>query len=124
MAEKLRLNINGIEVTAFPGQTVLEVAKENGIEIPTLCYDKRVKVYGACGLCVVEMEGSPKLFRAWATSGAECMVIKTETPQVKESRKASLELLLRSGTCGTGSHRNEGHALPGSPQSKHQRFLQ
>ena len=36
MAEKLRLNINGIEVTAFPGQTVLEVAKENGIEIPTL----------------------------------------------------------------------------------------
>ena len=43
---------------------------------------------------------------------------------VLEVRNSSLELLLRSGTCGTGSHRNEGHALPGSPQSKHQRFLQ
>lgn len=54
MAEKLRLNINGKEVTGFAGQTVLEVARENGIDIPTLCYDKRVEVYGACGLCVVE----------------------------------------------------------------------
>ena len=98
MAEKLRLNINGIEVTAFPGQTVLEVAKENGIEIPTLCYDKRVKVYGACGLCVVEMEGSPKLFRACATAVAEGMVIKTDTPKVKESRKVALELLLSDHT--------------------------
>lgn len=98
MAEKLRLNINGIEVTAFPGQTVLEVAKENGIEIPTLCYDERVKVYGACGLCVVEMEGSPKLFRACATAVAEGMVIKTDTPKVKESRKVALELLLSDHT--------------------------
>ena len=120
MAEKLRLNINGIEVTAFPGQTVLEVAKENGIEIPTLCYDERVKVYGACGLCVVEMEGSPKLFRACATAVAEGMVIKTDTPKVKESRKVALELLLSdhtgdcrppcalnrlSGLCGHGCKR-------------------
>ena len=68
MAEKLRLNINGKEVTGFAGQTVLEVARENGIDIPTLCYDKRVEVYGACGLCVVEAEGSPKLLRACATT--------------------------------------------------------
>ena len=62
MAEKLRLNINGKEVTGYAGQTILEVAKENGIDIPTLCYDKRVEIYGACGLCVVEAEGNPNSF--------------------------------------------------------------
>ncbi len=98
MAEKLRLNINGIEVTGFPGQTVLEVARENGIDIPTLCYDERVKVYGACGLCVVEMEGSPKLFRSCATAIEDGMVIKTNTPKVKESRKIALELLMSDHT--------------------------
>ena len=98
MAEKLRLNINGIEVTGYAGQTILEVAKENGIDIPTLCYDKRVEVYGACGLCVVEAEGNPKLLRACATTIADKMVIKTNTKRVIDSRKASLELLLSDHT--------------------------
>ncbi len=98
---KLRLNINGIEVTGFEGQTILEVAGENGIEIPTLCYDERVAVYGACGLCVVEAEGSPKLMRACATVISEGMIIKTNTPKVIASRKAALELLLsdHNGDC-------------------------
>ncbi|MCI1958290.1 MAG: FAD-dependent oxidoreductase [Clostridia bacterium] len=101
MAEKIRLNINGKEVTGFPGQTVLEVARENGIDIPTLCYDKRVDIYGACGLCVVEMEGSPKLFRSCATEISEGMVINTESKKVIESRKTALELLLsdHNGDC-------------------------
>ena len=60
MAE-IRLNINGKEVIGYEGQTILEVAKANNIEIPTLCYDERVKIYGSCGLCVVEVEGNPKL---------------------------------------------------------------
>ncbi|MCJ7856466.1 FAD-dependent oxidoreductase [Lachnospiraceae bacterium NSJ-143] len=98
MAEKLRLNINGREVTGFPGQTVLEVAKENGIDIPTLCYDKRVEVYGACGLCVVEAEGNPKLLRACATTISDGMVINTNTKRVIDSRKAALELLLSDHT--------------------------
>ena len=98
MAEKLRLNINGIEVTGFAGQTVLEVARENGIDIPTLCYDKRVEVYGACGLCVVEAEGSPKLLRACATTIYDGMVINTNTKRVIDSRKTALELLLSDHT--------------------------
>ena len=49
---KYLLNINGKEVTGVPGQTILEVAKENDIFIPTLCYDERTKIYGACGICV------------------------------------------------------------------------
>ena len=95
---KIRLNINGMEVTGYAGQTILEVARENGIEIPTLCYDERVAIYGACGLCVVEMEGNPKLMRACATTISEGMVINTNTKRVKDSRKAALELLLSDHT--------------------------
>ena len=46
---KFRLNINGKEVTGVAGQTILEVARENDIFIPTLCYDERTKIYGSCG---------------------------------------------------------------------------
>ncbi|MCI8341917.1 MAG: FAD-dependent oxidoreductase [Firmicutes bacterium] len=95
---KLRLNINGKEVTGYAGQTVLEVARENGIDIPTLCYDERVAVYGACGLCVVEQEGNPKLLRACATAISEGMIINTNTEKVKESRRTSLELILSDHT--------------------------
>jgi len=89
-----RLNINGKEVTGRPGQTILEVARENGIEIPTLCYDERIDIYGACGLCVVEVEGIPKLLRSCATEISNGMIIHTETERVKGSRKVALELLL------------------------------
>ena len=95
---KLRLNINGKEVTGFAGQTILEVARENGIDIPTLCHDERVAVYGACGLCVVEQEGNPKLLRACATAISDNMVINTNTEKVKESRRTSLELILSDHT--------------------------
>lgn len=97
MAE-LRLNIDGYEVTGQPGQTILQVATENGIHIPTMCYDERVKIYGSCGLCVVEAEGMPKLMRACATEIAGGMVIKTQTKRVRESRKTALELLLSDHT--------------------------
>ena len=90
---KFRLNINGKEVTGVPGQTILEVARENDIFIPTLCYDERTKIYGSCGICVCEVEGNPKLCKACATEIAPGMVIKTNTERVIESRKTNLELL-------------------------------
>ncbi|WP_053955293.1 molybdopterin-dependent oxidoreductase [Inediibacterium massiliense] len=95
---KFSLNIDGKEVTAYPNQTILEVARENGISIPTLCYDDRLEIYGACGLCVVEVEGIPKLLRACATKVSDGMVIKTDTLRVKKSRKTALELLLSNHT--------------------------
>ncbi|WIF94051.1 FAD-dependent oxidoreductase [Caminicella sporogenes] len=91
---EVRLNINGKEVVGRKGQTILEVARENGIEIPTLCHDERVKQYGGCGLCVVEVEGVSKLLRACSTEIREGMVIETNTDRVKSSRKIALELLL------------------------------
>lgn len=95
---ELRLNINGKEVTGKRGQTILEVARENGIDIPTLCYDDRMKIYGSCGLCIVEAEGIPKLLRACATEIGPDMVIKTNTEKLKANRKLALELLLSDHT--------------------------
>ena len=96
--EKLKLNIDGMELTGFKGQTILDVALENGIQIPSFCYDKRLDTYGACGICVVEMEGAPKLLRACATDITDGMVIRTDTLRVRESRKVNLELLLSQHT--------------------------
>ncbi|MCL2299616.1 MAG: FAD-dependent oxidoreductase [Firmicutes bacterium] len=90
----IKLVINGIERTGLTGQTILDIARENGIDIPTLCHDARVEPYGACGLCVVECEGTTKLLRACATLAADGMVIHTNTPRLRENRKAALELLL------------------------------
>ena len=98
---KLRLNINGKEVLGVAGQTILEVARENDIFIPTLCYDERTKIYGSCGLCMCEVEGNPKLCKACATEIAPNMVVNTQTERVIESRKTNLELLLSNhvGDC-------------------------
>ena len=99
--DKFRLNINGKEVTGYPGQTILEVARENDIFIPTLCYDERTTIYGSCGICMCEVEGNPKLCKACATVIAPNMVVRTNTERVIESRKTNLELLLSNhvGDC-------------------------
>ena len=99
--KKIRLNIDGREVSGAAGQTILEIATENDIYIPTLCFDERTAIYGACGLCVCEVEGNPKMVKACATEIAPNMIIKTNTEKVLESRKTNLELLLSNhvGDC-------------------------
>ena len=92
--KKYRLNIDGKEVLGIPGQTILEVAQENDIYIPTLCYDDRTEIYGSCGLCVCEVEGYPELCKACATEIEPNMIIRTRTERVIESRKTNLELLV------------------------------
>src|SRR5665648_503090 len=99
--KQFRLNIDGKEVFGLPGQTILEVAVENDIFIPTLCFDERTEIYGACGMCICEQEGNPKLVKACATEISSNMVIFTNTDRVLESRKTNLELLLSNhvGDC-------------------------
>ncbi|MDD2189346.1 MAG: FAD-dependent oxidoreductase [Eubacteriales bacterium] len=99
--KKFRLNIDGKEVFGIPGQTILDIAKENDIYIPTLCFDERTEIYGACGICVVEVEGNPKMVKACATEIAPNMIITTTSERIKESRKTNLELLLSNhiGDC-------------------------
>ena len=92
------ININGKEFVGKDGQTIVEAAAENGIHIPTLCHDERVKMYGSCGVCVVEAENSPRLIRACSTLIANGMVIKTDTPRVFATRQTALELLLSNHT--------------------------
>ncbi|MDY0236217.1 MAG: FAD-dependent oxidoreductase [Gudongella sp.] len=91
---RIHLNINGREVKGNSGQTILDIARENNIDIPTMCFDERVEIYGSCGLCVVEVEGIPKLLRSCSTVAADGMIINTNTERVKSSRKTALELLL------------------------------
>ena len=99
--ENVKLTINGKEITAPVGSTILEAARRNGIYIPTLCYDEAVEVYGACGLCVVEAQGIPKLLRSCSAKVSDGMVINTESERVVKSRKIAMELLMSAhdGDC-------------------------
>ncbi|HWQ29689.1 MAG TPA: NAD(P)-binding protein [Negativicutes bacterium] len=89
----VRININNRELTANEGSTILKIALDNGIDIPNLCYDENLKTYGACGMCVVEVEGNPKLVRACSTPATNGMIIKTDTPRTIAARKTALTLL-------------------------------
>ncbi|MBQ7740028.1 MAG: FAD-dependent oxidoreductase [Eubacterium sp.] len=97
----INLTINGKKIQAPEGSTILEAARANDIYIPTLCYDEAVEVYGACGLCVVEAEGIPKLLRSCSAKVSDGMVINTESDRVVQSRKIALELLMSAhdGDC-------------------------
>ena len=101
MKQKIRVTINGKLCTGTPGQTLLELAHDNGIEIPNLCHNSELKHYGGCSLCVVEAEGSPKLLRACSTVAQDGQVIYTESERVVRTRKISLELIMsdHDGDC-------------------------
>lgn len=94
----IKVIINGKEIIAEKGKTILQIAEANSIEIPTLCYIEEIKPYGACGLCTVEVEGMPKLLRACSAVASDGMVINTDTPRVRQSRKIALELLMSDHT--------------------------
>ncbi len=87
------LVIDGHEVSARSGQTILEVASEHNIKIPTLCHLDGLGDVGACRLCLVEIKGSNKLLPACVTSVFEGMEVSTNTERLQKHRRAILELL-------------------------------
>jgi len=89
----VRLTINGHQVIAKKGVTVLEAALSSGIYIPTLCYDADLKPYGGCRLCVVEIEGMRGLISSCTTPATDSMVVYTDTPKVDQSRRITMELI-------------------------------
>ena len=103
---EIKLIINGKECVGQKGQTILQIAEANGIFIPTLCHLAKVKNYGACGVCVVEGEGLPKLMRACSTVAADGWKINTESKRVVQARKVALELLMsdHDGDCKGPCH--------------------
>ena len=88
------VTLNGNKVNARPGMTILELAQENGVDIPTLCYTPELPPIGVCRLCVVEVEGSRTLVASCHTPVAPNMVIHTHSPKVLKTRRMIVELLL------------------------------
>lgn len=109
------LTINGRPLRASPDQTILDAARAAGIEIPTLCWYPKLSIVGNCRICLVAVEGQPKLLPACATKVADGMQVTTESPAAVENRKGVLSLLLerypadhlRNGGGGRASPRNE-----------------
>ena len=93
---KISLTINNQPIHARAGQTILEAARENGIEIPTLCHHKDLSPVGSCRLCIVEVEGWRGEQAACTTRISNGMILHTETPRLRRSRKMVLELLLHN----------------------------
>lgn len=91
------LSIDGKEYGFSPGETILQVAQRNGIDIPTLCYMKNAHPTGACRMCLVEVKGARSLLASCVTPAAPKMVVATNSPSVIRSRRLNLELLLSSG---------------------------
>lgn len=90
----LNITIDGVAVQVPEGTTVLEAAKQAGINIPTLCYLKNINEIGACRMCLVEIKGAKALQTACVYPVAEGNEIYTSSPAVREARKMNLSLLL------------------------------
>lgn len=93
---EILLKIDGIEVAAREGMTILEAAREAGISIPTLCHHEKLEPYGACRLCTVEAEvrGSTRLVAACLYPVERDLVVRTRSEKVDRIRRTILELLL------------------------------
>jgi bidirectional [NiFe] hydrogenase diaphorase subunit len=87
------LTIDGKQISASEGATLLQAAEEAGIKIPTLCHMEGVYDVGACRLCLVEVAGVPKLLPACTTKVAEGMDVKTDSERLQKYRRMILELL-------------------------------
>src|ERR1700757_2991571 len=86
--------VDGKQITAPAGTLLIEACKSAGIEIPAFCYYPGLSLQAACRMCVVRIEKMPKLQTACTTPVAEGMVVQTETPEIAQARKATLQLLL------------------------------
>ena len=90
---RIRIEVDGRVVDGFEGQTILEVCRANGIEIPTLCYEPKLPGFGACRMCVVEVEGSEYPPISCPQPAEAAMVVKTQTEEVRRLRATNLELI-------------------------------
>ena len=90
----MKILLNQKEIQCKEGQTILEVARENGISIPTLCHEPELNAYGSCWVCSVKVEGMRGFVTSCGTKVREGMSVITDSPEVKKARKTALELLL------------------------------
>jgi bidirectional [NiFe] hydrogenase diaphorase subunit len=93
----VEMTMNGKAIEAYEGETVLNAARRNGVDIPALCYLEGLSTWGACRLCVVEVSGSRGLSPACATLVQAEMEVSTNTPRLRQTRRVILELLFAEG---------------------------
>ena len=120
------LTIDGRQISAEEGATMLQAATEAGIKIPTLCHFDGVYDVGACRLCIVEIAGTPKLLPACTTKVAEGMEVKTDSDRLRKYRRMTLELLFAErnhvcAVCVSNGH-CELQALACSQGMEHVRY--
>ena len=96
MSESVTLTINGKKYSAERGQTVLRVARDHGIKIPTLCHNEAIEPYGACRLCIVEVTRGTRtrMVTSCLYPVEEGLVVQTHSERVMRNRKMLLDLLL------------------------------
>ncbi len=90
---RIRIEVDGRVVEGFEGQTILEVCRDNGIEIPTLCYEPKLPGFGACRMCVVEVEGEEHPPISCSRSCEDGMKVETQTEEIRRLRRTNLELI-------------------------------
>ncbi len=88
-----QVEIDGRQLTGRIGQTILEVCRDHGIEVPTLCYEPKLPGFGACRMCVVEVEGEEHPPISCSRTCEPGMVVQTQTPRLRQVRKTNLELI-------------------------------
>lgn len=121
----IELTINGIRYQIEEHSTILQACVKEGIEIPTLCHDERLEAYGACRMCLVQVEGWKKLVTSCTTRVQEGMVIYTKSPKVIKARREVIDLLLsnhpmecltcdKSGNCKLQNYAYEYGLVDGS----------
>jgi NADPH-dependent glutamate synthase beta subunit-like oxidoreductase/formate hydrogenlyase subunit 6/NADH:ubiquinone oxidoreductase subunit I/ferredoxin len=90
---RIRIEVDGRVVEGFEGQTILEVCRDNGIEIPTLCYEPKLPGFGACRMCVVDVEGEEHPPISCSRAAEPGMVVQTQTDEMRRLRRTNLELI-------------------------------
>jgi NADH-quinone oxidoreductase subunit G len=90
----VKVIVDGAELDVAPGSTVLQACEQAGAEIPRFCYHERLSIAGNCRMCLVEVEKAPKPIASCAYPIAEGMVVKTDTPMVRQARRGVMEFLL------------------------------
>jgi len=95
---RMTLTIDNKTVTADTGASILDVARQNGIDIPTLCWHEQLSPHGGCRMCIVEVEGLSHFPTACTTPAADGMIVRTHTAQIREMRAEILQLFLSEHT--------------------------
>ncbi len=93
-SRNLTMTFDGQEIAFAEGETIYQVARRNDKQVPTLCYDERLEAFGACRLCVVEVEGMKAPVASCTTKATQGMIVRGATPAVEKFRKTLLEMVV------------------------------